>query len=127
MRESLTDEHVMHRLRANMRDAPLIAVKADWPPDPASRCSTSPPVRAPGRSIGASLAAPAQPARHPPAATSSSDRNQRIENAWDNGRSRELLARGSPPTCAIYRAGGGGQEAVVPSAAVICQTAGGIV
>jgi hypothetical protein len=36
VRESLTDEHVMHRLRANMRDAPLIAVKADWPPDPAS-------------------------------------------------------------------------------------------
>src|SRR6266704_134906 len=35
VREPLTDKHVMHRLRANMRDAPLIAVQADRPLDPA--------------------------------------------------------------------------------------------
>jgi len=36
VRESLADEHVMHRPRANMGDAPLIAIKADRSLDPAS-------------------------------------------------------------------------------------------
>ena len=36
MRVSLADEHVVHRLRAHMGDAPLIAVKADRALDPAS-------------------------------------------------------------------------------------------